>query len=90
MLIPWVLVRPVFSLITWLFMYFGLCPPPTGVTIPWTAPPLLSGFLVTNSIMGAVVQLICLVVGVLMFMPFVKVLDKRYVEEENKEELLEN
>lgn len=90
LLIPWVLVRPVFSLITWLFMYFGLCPPPTGVTIPWTAPPLLSGFLVTNSIMGAVVQLICLVVGVLMFMPFVKVLDKRYVEEENKEELLEN
>lgn len=80
--IPWVLVRPVFSLITWLFMKTGLCPAPTGVALPWTTPPILSGFLATNSIMGSIVQLICLAVGVLMFIPFVKMLDKSYVEEE--------
>lgn len=90
LLIPWVLVRPVFGLITYLFMFFGLCPTPTGVTIPWTTPPLLSGFLVTNSIMGAVVQLICLVIGVLMFIPFVKILDKKYRQEENEDELIEH
>lgn len=90
LLIPWVLVRPVFGLITYLFMFFGLCPTPTGVTIPWTTPPLLSGFLVTNSIMGAVVQLICLVIGVLMFIPFVKILDKKYRQEENEGELIEH
>ena len=71
--IPWLLVRPVFGIITYAFMYFGLCPYPTGAVVPWTTPPLLSGFLATNSIMGAVVQLICLVVGVLMFIPFVKI-----------------
>ena len=90
LLIPWVLVRPVFGLITYLFMYFGLCPSPTGVTIPWTTPPLLSGFLVTNSIMGAVVQLICLILGVLLFIPFVKVLDRKFRQEENEASLENN
>ena len=84
LLIPWVLIRPIFGLITYLFMFFGLCPTPTGVTIPWTTPPLLSGFLVTNSIMGAVVQLICLIIGVLIFIPFIKVLDKKFREEESE------
>lgn len=65
-------------------MFFGLCPTPIGVTIPWTIPPLLSGFLVTNSIMGAVVQLICLIIGVLIFIPFIKVLDKKFREEESE------
>ena len=82
--IPWVLSRPVFGLITWLFMKFGLCPYPTGVAIPWTTPPVLSGFLATNSIMGAVVQIICLAIGVLMFIPFVKMIDKTYHQEEIK------
>lgn len=82
--IPWLLVRPVFGIITYAFMYFGLCPYPTGAVVPWTTPPLLSGFLATNSIMGAVVQLICLVVGVLMFIPFVKIIDNKYRRDEEQ------
>lgn len=90
--IPWVLIRPIFVLITYAFMYFGLCPAPTGVMLPWTTPPILSGFLATNSIMGAVVQIVCLIVGVIIFIPFVKIIDKQYqkeemiLEEEHKEE----
>ncbi len=45
---------------------------------------VLSGFLATNSIMGAVVQIICLAIGVLMFIPFVKMIDKTYHQEEIK------
>lgn len=84
-LIPWVLSRPLFGLISYLFIKFGLCPHPTGVSIPWTTPPIISGFLVTNSIMGSIVQIICLVAGVLLFLPFVKVLDKTYVSKELEE-----
>lgn len=80
--IPWVLSRPIFALISYMFMEFGLCPPPTGTVIPWTTPPILSGFLATNSIMGAVLQIICLVIGVLMFIPFVKILDNQFRKEE--------
>lgn len=80
--IPWIIIRPVFSLITYFFMKTGLCPAPTGVALPWTTPPILSGFLATNSVMGSVVQLICLGVGVLIFIPFVKILDKQFFDEE--------
>ena len=34
--------------------------------------------------MGAVVQLICLIIGVLIFVPFIKVLDKKFREEESE------
>lgn len=84
LVIPWVIVRPIFGLITYAFMYFGLCPAPTGVTLPWTTPPILSGFLATNSVMGAIVQIICIIVGVLIFIPFVKVLDNTYRKEESE------
>ena len=85
LLIPWVLVRPLFVLISYGFMVTGLCPAPTGVTLPWTCPPVISGVLATNSIMGGVVQIICIAVGVLLFIPFVKLLDKSYKAEESAE-----
>lgn len=80
--IPWVLSRPLFGLIAYGFMYFGICPAPTGVALPWTTPPIISGFLATNSIMGAVVQIVCLIAGVLLFLPFVRMIDKKYRKEE--------
>lgn len=45
--------------------------------IPWTTPPLLSGYLATAGDWRAVVvQLLILVVGVLVYIPFVKVNDR--------------
>lgn len=83
--IPWVLVRPMFGLITYLAMKFSIVPAPTGVTIPWTTPPVISGILATNSIMGGVLQIVLLILGTLLFIPFVKMLDNQYVNEEVQE-----
>lgn len=88
--IPWVLVRPLFGLVTYLAMRFNLVPAPTGVTIPWTTPPVLSGILATNSIMGGILQVVLLVLGTLLFIPFVKMLDNQYVVEEKEERGLES
>lgn len=47
------------------------------VYIPWTTPPLLSGYLATGGDFRAViVQLIILVIGVFLYLPFVKINDK--------------
>lgn len=80
--IPWILTMAVFVVITWAFMEFGLCPYPVGVDIPWTTPPLLSGFLITGSVMGAVVQIVNVVVGTFIYLPFVKMYDKQLVAAE--------
>ena len=47
------------------------------VYIPWTTPPLLSGYLATSGDFRAViVQIIIIAVGVLLYLPFVKINDK--------------
>lgn len=84
--IPWILVMVIYVLITWIFMKTGMCPLPTGADIPWTTPPLLSGYLSTGSIMGAVVQLINLAVGTLVYLPFVKIYDKQLLKQESERE----
>ncbi|MCI9146889.1 MAG: PTS sugar transporter subunit IIC [Hungatella sp.] len=47
------------------------------VYIPWTTPPLLSGYLATGGDFRAVlVQLVIIAVGVLLYLPFVKINDR--------------
>lgn len=48
----------------------------TIVPIPWVTPPLLSGFLSTGDIRGAIVQLVILVVGIAIYTPFVIISNK--------------
>ena len=45
---------------------------PTYISIPWVTPPLISGYLATaGDIRGSIVQFIIIVLGVLVYMPFV-------------------
>ena len=58
------------------------------VYIPWTTPPLLSGYLATGGDFRAViVQIIIIAVGVLLYLPFVKINDRvlsKAASEENQ------
>ena len=80
--IPWI-VAPMLSVtIAYLAMAWGLVPYTAGVSVPWTVPVFLSGFLATNSWKGALLQLVQIgVVGVVWF-PFLKALDKQNCAEE--------
>ena len=55
----------------------------SGVAIPWTMPVVLSGFLATGW-QGAVLQLLLLILGVFIYMPFIKMMDKQYLADEAK------
>ena len=49
----------------------------TYVLIPWTTPPVISAFLATGGdILSGVVGLVILVISILIYIPFVKVMDK--------------
>ncbi|MFX6201890.1 hypothetical protein ABTF50_21045, partial [Acinetobacter baumannii] len=43
--------------------------------VAWTTPALFSGYATTGSVAGAVVQLIGLAAGALIYIPFVRVAD---------------
>lgn len=86
LLIPFVIIQPISTVISYLAFKFGLVPIPTGlVQLPWTTPPAISGFLVTGSINGAILQIILLVVATLVWLPFIKKADRRnYAIEQEK------
>ncbi|PAV31130.1 PTS system, cellobiose-specific IIC component [Virgibacillus profundi] len=85
--IPWLVAPVVITIITYFAMSTGLVPPPAGIIVPWTTPPILSGFLATgNAWQGAVLQAFNLLVVVIIWWPFLKILDKNYYETEKKGE----
>jgi len=84
MAIPFILTPVVNTVIGYVATVTGLMPITLGVQLPWTCPIIFSGFLVTGSVMGSVVQIVQLAVDILIYYPFFKLLDKRYLDEESK------
>lgn len=54
----------------------------TGAVIPWTMPPVISGFLATSSLNGSILQIINIILDVLVYFPFVLTLNRQYALEE--------
>ena len=70
MLIPFVFTPIVNAIITYFSMAMGLVPYTTGVTLPWTTPPIIGGFLATGSWQGAVLQVILVLISFMIYFPF--------------------
>ena len=83
-LIPWVLAPMVGITIAYLVMKFGIVPMTTGVAVPWTVPIFFSGMLATNSLAGGLLQLVVLGVVLLIWTPFIKVMDVQAIKLEKE------
>ena len=71
--IPFILAPVVCIFIGWLLINIHFCPY-IVLEVPWTMPPILMGFLATGgSIMGAISQIIVIVVATLIYIPFLLV-----------------
>ncbi|WP_017471254.1 PTS cellobiose transporter subunit IIC [Amphibacillus jilinensis] len=82
-IIPWLLAPVIVAAVTYFSMSIGFVPKPSGVIVYWTTPPVLSGYLATgNHIMGGVMQLINMGIVFMIWLPFLKVMDKQYYEKE--------
>ncbi|MBP5177446.1 MAG: PTS transporter subunit EIIC, partial [Clostridia bacterium] len=79
MLIPFLLVPLVCYSLTYLAIAVGIVPVITA-QVEWTTPIILGGYTATGSFTGALLQVINVAVGVAIYLPFVKLLDKRSAE----------
>ncbi|OAT89187.1 PTS sugar transporter subunit IIC [Candidatus Arthromitus sp. SFB-turkey] len=84
MFVPFLLVPTFNIVVSYIVMKIGLVPYPSGVPITWTTPIIVSGFLSTGWT-GAVLQVLLLIAGVFIYMPFIKIMDKQFIKEEMKE-----
>lgn len=80
--IPWMLAPVVVVIFTYTMMALGIVPVPTGVTVPWTVPIFFSGSLATNSILGGVIQIVNFFIVFIIWLPFLKILDRQALQAE--------
>jgi PTS system cellobiose-specific IIC component len=75
--IPLILTPIITTVISYFSMAVGLVPYTTGVVLPYTMPLVISGAIVTNSLMGAVLQVVLLVILTIMWYIFLRVMDNQ-------------
>ena len=73
MVIPFIIVPMVNAIISYVVMRLGWVPLPNGAVIPWTMPPILSGFLATNSWQACILQAINIVIDIAIYAPFLMI-----------------
>ena len=78
MLIPFLTVPLVCYTTSYLAVFLGLVPH-IASSVEWTTPIILGGFYATNSIAGALLQLANVVIGVAIYFPFIRILDKQSI-----------
>ncbi|SMD10489.1 EAL domain-containing protein [Sporomusa malonica] len=82
-LIPFVLVPAVLACVSYLAISMGLVSMVVQ-SVHWTTPPLLSGYIATNSWSGAGLQLLEVAIGAIIYLPFVIINEKQKTREISK------
>ena len=81
LIIPFILA-PIASIIFgYVVTAIGLCPV-MYLEMPWTMPPFLLGFLASGgNVMGGIFQLLAILVGMAVYLPFVKMYERQQARE---------
>lgn len=80
--IPFIVVPTMNLVLSYFATLWGIIPKTTGVNLPWTTPIGFSGYLSTGSWRASVWQFFLLFLGIMIYYPFIKTLDKKYLLEE--------
>ena len=88
MLIPFNIIPLVMVTTQYIAMTIGIVSRPIGIAFPWPTPAVISGFLTVGDISGSIMQIVNLIIGAMIYLPFLRILDKaaKKEEETNSEE----
>lgn len=81
MAIPFIATPVVIGVLQYLAISMGLIPLYTGVVVPWTTPPIISGFL-TGGWRTALFQVVVIAISTAIYFPFFKKVDNMNYENE--------
>lgn len=86
LMIPMWIIGLIGPAIVYLALQYGLVPIPSATMGFWYLPSPIVGYLVTQSISGAILVMILFAISWIIYYPFFKVYDKQVCEEEAAEE----
>lgn len=82
--IPFIIAPVVTTIVSYLSIKSGLVSPVIVATMPWTTPPIVSGFLATGHISGAILATVNILISIVIYLPFVYAAErmeaKKYAE----------
>lgn len=85
LIIPFILSPIITMIFGYVTTAIGLCPV-MYISVPWTMPPFLFGFLASGGkLMGGIIQLLSIVISVLVYLPFVAMYEKQQKAAESEE-----
>ena len=84
MAIPFILTPVANTILGYIATVTHIMPITNGAQLPWTTPIVFSGWLVTGSFMGSVVQIVVLAMDFAIYYPFFRMLDSKYLSEESE------
>ncbi len=86
MAVPFILTGLVQSLVAYLSIAIGLVPHLNGVQVPFGTPILVNAFL-AGGWQASVLQIVLIIIGMAIYYPFFKIIDRKAAEEEGLEEI---
>ncbi|MBR0417695.1 MAG: PTS sugar transporter subunit IIC [Erysipelotrichaceae bacterium] len=87
LMIPYICAPLVIAIFTYITMSMNIFPKPCGISINWTIPYFLCGYLTTGGkIGGFILQVINFFIAFVIWWPFVRAWDKEQLKKENGEE----
>lgn len=78
LIIPFIIAPMVNALVTYFAMSSGIVARTVGVAVPWTMPPIISGFLATGGhASGAILQIMLIALDVMIYYPFYQTVERQ-------------
>ena len=72
--VPFIAMPVISCVIQYFALATGICPLYSGILVPWTCPPIISGFLV-GGWRSALLQVIIFILSFLVYLPFIRKVD---------------
>ena len=72
---PFIAMPVIACILQYVALYTGLCPLYGATQVPWTCPPIISGFLI-GGWRTALLQLIIFIISFFVYLPFARRVDK--------------
>ncbi len=83
MFVPFVIVPAIASFMVYFSILWGWVDPFNALQVPWTTPPIISGFLI-GGWRAALLQIVTIAMAVAVYLPFVRMQDRVSYGEELK------
>ena len=87
LMIPFLLTPLVTGSIAYFLIVTGFITKLPGISIPWTTPPVINGYIASNgSLSIALLQIVLVFIGGAIYYPFIKIYDNEKLKEEKEQE----